>query len=97
VNNSAPLQGSNVTFTVQVSNAGPSTATNVAVKDLLPAGLTFVSSNPATYNSTTGVWNVGTLAANANATLTITATATGTPQMATNCAEVSNATEWQYH
>jgi uncharacterized repeat protein (TIGR01451 family) len=93
VNNSAPLQGSNVTFTVQVSNAGPSTATNVAVKDLLPAGLTFVSSNPATYNSTTGVWNVGTLAANANATLTITATATGTPQMATNCAEVSNATE----
>ena len=35
--------GSNITFTVTVSNNGPSNATNVAVLDQLPAGFTYVS------------------------------------------------------
>ena len=77
--------GTDITYTVRVSNAGPSNATNVSVSDLLPSGETYVSSNaPAgtTYNSTTGIWTVGLLAAGASATLTITAaissSATGT-------------------
>ena len=58
-----PNVGSNVTFTIQATNNGPSTATNVVVNDALPTGLTFVSATPpAEYNSTTGVWTLGSLA-----------------------------------
>ncbi len=38
--------GSNVTYTVDVSNGGPDTATNVVVTDPLPAGVTYVSATP---------------------------------------------------
>ncbi|MFN0052353.1 MAG: SdrD B-like domain-containing protein, partial [Planctomycetales bacterium] len=76
VSDSTPTVGSNVTFTVTVSNAnGFSTATGVTVKDALPSGLTFVSSDAgAGYNSGTGIWTVGTLAPGASATLNIVAT-----------------------
>ena len=72
--------GSNVTFTITAHNAGPSDATGVQVTDLLPAGLSFVSANPAagTYTSSTGVWNIGPLAAGATTTLGLTATVTAT-------------------
>jgi uncharacterized repeat protein (TIGR01451 family) len=72
--------GSNVTFTITAHNAGPSDATGVQVTDVLPAGLSFVSANPAagTYTSSTGVWNIGPLAAGATTTLGLTATVTAT-------------------
>src|SRR5206468_3809964 len=35
--------GGTLTYTLSVSNAGPSTATSVSVTDTLPAGVTFVS------------------------------------------------------
>jgi large repetitive protein len=56
----------------------------------LPAGLTFVGSTQTqgTYNSGTGVWDVGTLASGASATLTLTATLSATSPV-TNTAEVS--------
>src|SRR5439155_392687 len=47
VSSGTPNVGSNVTFNVTVSNAGPDTATNVRVSDPLPAGLTFVSATPS--------------------------------------------------
>ena len=37
------VAGSNLTYTIVVTNNGPSTATNVVVTDPLPAGTTFVS------------------------------------------------------
>jgi LPXTG-site transpeptidase (sortase) family protein len=80
VSNTVPNQNSNVTFTVTASNNGPSNASGVQVTDLLPAGLSYISSTPSqgAYNSGTGVWNIGALANGANATLSITATVTGT-------------------
>ena len=81
VSNATPNQNTNVTFTITATNNGPSNATGVQVTDLLPAGLTFVSATPSgatTYNSGTGVWNIGALANGANATLSIVATVTGT-------------------
>ena len=68
--------GSDVTFTVTVTNAGPSAASGVALTDVLPAGLALVSATPAqgTYTPTTGVWTIGALAVGAQTTLTLRAT-----------------------
>jgi len=75
VDNAAPAEGGTVTYTVTVTNAGPSTATVVQLSDALPAGVTFVSAIPGqgTYNGTTGDWFVGTLGVGSNATLTLQA------------------------
>ena len=45
--------GQTTSFTLNLLNSGPDTATNVAVTDLLPAGLTFVSATASqgSYNS----------------------------------------------
>jgi len=54
--------GTNVTFTVEVSNAGPNSATGVTVYDQLPSGLSYVSDNAGgAYNPATGMWNIGTV------------------------------------
>ncbi|MFM5950208.1 MAG: proprotein convertase P-domain-containing protein [Novosphingobium sp.] len=77
VSTSAPATGANISYTLTVANAATSTssASGIVVRDLLPSGVTFVSATGAgTYNSSTGDWTVGTLAAGQNATLTITAT-----------------------
>ncbi|HJQ34764.1 MAG TPA: hypothetical protein VJ866_21625 [Pyrinomonadaceae bacterium] len=90
VNNPNPVQGQNVTFTVTLANAGPTGATNVAVADALPAGLTFVSATPSagSYASGTGVWSVASLASGANATLQIVALVANTGTI-TNTAQVT--------
>ncbi len=43
VNNATPTPGSNVTYTVTLTNDGPSTANGVVLSDAVPSGLTFVS------------------------------------------------------
>jgi len=70
--------GQEVTFTVTAENDGPDAASGVAVTDLLPAGLEYVSSTTSqgSYGQATGVWTVGALANAAAATLTVTAKAT---------------------
>ncbi len=73
----------NLVYTVTASNSGPGTATGVTISDTgvlaanLPAGVSFVSavgSGSSTFNSTTGIWTIGTLAASGTATLTVTLT-----------------------
>ncbi|MGE5834591.1 MAG: DUF11 domain-containing protein, partial [Acidobacteriota bacterium] len=90
VSSATPTVGSNVTFTITLTNNGPVTATTVAVTDFLPAGLTFVSATPSqgTYASATGVWTVGTLASGVSQTLAIVATVIGASAM-TNIATVT--------
>ena len=64
--------GDTVKYTITVTNKGPDTATGVEVTDRLPTGVTYKAPNTAsqgTYNATTGIWAVGTLAKNATATL----------------------------
>jgi large repetitive protein len=69
----------NAVFTVTVSNAGPSAATNVTVADLLPAGLTFAGAAPSAgaYDPVAGVWTIDSIANGGSATLTITARVDG--------------------
>ncbi len=70
---------------------GPDAATGVKVKDLLPAGLIYVSDDSGgVYDSASGIWMVGAVAKDATATIRITAKAVGlSPQ--TNAAEVQSS------
>jgi uncharacterized repeat protein (TIGR01451 family) len=95
VNNATPNVGDTVTFTVTLSNTGPSSATNVQLQDVLPAGLTFVSSNASqgSYNSGSGIWTVGTVNNGANATLTLSAVVVS-PNAQTNTATVTHSDQF---
>jgi uncharacterized repeat protein (TIGR01451 family) len=83
--------GNDVTFTVTVTNAGPSAASGVELTDLLPEGLVLVSATPAqgTYTPTTGVWAIGTLAVNAPTTLTLRATVQQTGALTNRAAKTA--------
>ena len=78
VSNTTPVEGDSIIYTISVTNSAGVQATNVSLTDLLPAGVTYVSDNSGgNYDSTTGVWNIGTLDSVAPgnvATLNITAT-----------------------
>ena len=94
VDNTAPNEGDNIVYTVTVNNAGPDNATGVQVTDVLPTGVTYVSDDgDGTYDSNTGVWNVGDVASGESDTLRITATVdAGTGgQTITNTASVTSA------
>ncbi|HNM35895.1 MAG TPA: lamin tail domain-containing protein, partial [Anaerolineales bacterium] len=91
VNNSNPLVGTNVIFTIVVSNptGNPYTATNVNVSALLPAGLTYVSHSATqgtyTSGSGSGIWTIGNVPVNSSVTLTVTAKViTSTPSTYTS-------------
>ncbi len=65
-NNPRPAVGSNVVFTLTITNRGPSSdARNMVVTDLLPSGVDYVShvNSYGTYNPVTGIWsnNSGTM------------------------------------
>ncbi|MBT8110118.1 MAG: right-handed parallel beta-helix repeat-containing protein [Gammaproteobacteria bacterium] len=78
VSDVAPVEGDSIIYTILVANSAGVQATNVSLTDLLPAGVTYVSDDSGgNYESTTGVWNIGTLDSVAPgnvATLNITAT-----------------------
>src|SRR5690606_13769512 len=75
VDDATPAEGQQVTFTLTVSNNGETTATNVLVIDLLPAGVTFVSADPAPdFDDQTGEWSIASIAPGESAQLDITAT-----------------------
>lgn len=64
-------RGQQFSFTLTARNNGPADATSVVVDDVLPATVTFVSSNGA-YNNSTGEWTIGNLAASTQVSLTLT-------------------------
>jgi len=101
VNNPTPNVNAAVQFTITVQNLGADSATNVTLSDLLPNGLRFDGATPGgstTYSSTTGVWNVGTLAVGSSVTLTIDATvlppSSGAPLPKTNTASVATSDQY---
>ncbi len=98
------VAGTSLTYTITVANGGPSTATNVVVKDTLPAQVSDVSFSPSQGSCIGGIpgnpaspltCNLGSLASGANVSIVVVtkvdpATPDGT--ILVNNAVVSSAT-----
>lgn len=71
--------GEDLTYTILVTNIGPSTATGVVLTDILPIETTFKSLivSAEIYNRTGSIitWNLGELSKGSTSTITITVTA----------------------
>ena len=65
--------GDDVTIVVNAYCSGPDDATNIQIRDIIPAGLTGVTVTPSvgTYDSNTGIWTIPFLEKFTTATLTI--------------------------
>ena len=91
---STPASGSNLTYTVTVTNRGPSAATNVKLNDFLPsAGITLIGYFPSQGSVINGNYlatTFGTIASGATAVLTIVIQPTSAGKLV-NAANVSGA------
>jgi uncharacterized repeat protein (TIGR01451 family) len=91
------IAGSHWSVTLSITNYGPSVSSNVLVSDVLPVGLSLVSSNASTGVLISSnypaklVWNLGTLPVNAGGMLTLDFLAAA-PGVYTNAATVASAT-----
>ena len=87
------LLGQTATYSIEAQNIGDANATDVKVTDLLPAGATYVSSTPTgEYNSTTGIWTIGSLTKGSNKSLLIQVTL-GQKGSVVNTATISGTNE----
>src|SRR5207253_4755708 len=92
----AVTAGTNVTYTVSISNSGPSDAQSVRVTDAVPAGTTFVSatqtSGPAFQSTTPGAGGTGTVVFFDPAPFAPSASATFTIVVAANASDADGST-----
>lgn len=81
VNNATPTIGSNIIYTLTLTNKGPDSTTNVKVESIIPAPLSLVSyqtlvngtvNNSITYNGT--LWDLSSLTINKDDTLVLNIT-----------------------
>jgi uncharacterized repeat protein (TIGR01451 family) len=87
------LQTNTFSYTVTVTNNGPTTANATTLTDALPSAVVFVSATPSQGSctgSTTLTCNLGTLGNGISTTVTITVTAS-TPGLVANTVTVSSA------
>ena len=85
--------GTSVTYTLTVTNEGPSPATGVVAQDKLPSGVTFVSAEgDGTYDAASGKWDLSTEVIEKGATrtlrITVTIDASAAGSVVTNTATI---------
>lgn len=75
VSNNQPVVGNPIQYILTVNNKGPDQATGVVATENLSPNLQFVSAIPSkgSYDQSTGIWTIGTLANGESVTLTINA------------------------
>lgn len=82
VSNATPNIGDVLTFTLDITNSGPDTATNFSITDIVPAGFSYLaasiaggtSSNDSSPAGTGLLWNVASLGSSSSVSLTFQAT-----------------------
>ncbi len=85
--------GGNITYTISVTNNGSSDALNVTVNDVLPSGISLISSTCSVGTWSAPVWNIGTLKSGASATMAVLAKVkSGVSGVLKNEASVSSST-----
>jgi uncharacterized repeat protein (TIGR01451 family) len=91
---SAPVPGNDVTYTIVVTNAGPSDASNVVLNDALPAPLTFQSITAPGWSCVASNCTRATLAPGTSTITLVAHVPPSTPPntVITNTATVSSAT-----
>lgn len=88
--------GTNITWTMVVTNNGPDTATGVTISDPMPAGNTFVSATTTQGSCTGGAilqCNLGTIPASASVTITLVTTPTAVGTVTNTVTVVGNEAE----
>ncbi|KAF2335290.1 T9SS type B sorting domain-containing protein, partial [Flavobacterium nitrogenifigens] len=91
-----PAVGSQISFSITVTNSGPSNATGVTIKDVLPSGYDYIfyNSTSGPYNPTTGEWTPGIILPGNSHTLILNVfvkAPTGTTDEYLNIAEIMTA------
>lgn len=91
--------GKEITYTLTLTNNGPSVATGVTASDKLPAGVAFVSAQgDGSYNAETGKWDLSnlTIAKDEVKTITITVriTGEGVGSLITNVATITHQDQY---
>ncbi|MCL2114611.1 MAG: hypothetical protein FWH29_00135 [Methanobrevibacter sp.] len=92
-NTSTAGYGDLVTYTINVTNHGPNTATAVSVYDQLDYRLILVNATATIGTYTNNVWSIPSIAAGGSAILTIIVRINGTGNI-TNLANITNVTEF---
>ncbi|EJO5347524.1 DUF11 domain-containing protein, partial [Clostridium botulinum] len=96
VNPDPVVEGQEATYTITVSNAGPSDAQNVILTDVVPPQILnpeFSMDGGATFNPWTGSYNIGTLEAGESITILIRGIVGSTRKIyITNTAKVTSTT-----
>ncbi|MCH7409817.1 gliding motility-associated C-terminal domain-containing protein [Belliella sp. DSM 111904] len=91
------IAGEDITYTITVSNAGPSDALNVVVTDAIPASTGFVSTNQGgTFANGVVTWNLGTISGGADVVITLVLSTPSTIPIGTiitNVAVVNSPTD----
>jgi uncharacterized repeat protein (TIGR01451 family) len=100
VDKAVPKVGDEIIFTITLKNSGMATATGVQVKDILPSGLTYVSTSSiipsnTTYINSSGIWDLSniTIASGESIELKIAAKVNLAGTIITNKAEVFTVNE----
>ncbi len=94
------LPGDTITYTLVITNNGPHIATDVIVEDTISEFLTYGTPVPTigSFNTTTGIWNVGSLLVDGTAKLIFTASinADADGEIIENIAKISssNTSDW---
>ncbi len=75
VNDSAPMEGQSILYTLVAVNNGPTAAPTVEITDALPSGLTYVTNTSGgAYSTVSNVWNIGAMTVGSSTSLVIEAT-----------------------